>query len=345
MTDTSIDWDKLAKQLGTSVDGAHQAAEKYESEVNSAGINMSLSQVAATMSNDAGVAPSQASLREGAEQFYGYSAEQWQKLSPKQKADQIKSYVVSPDSAPDFSPGTVKQVDAAAADPKSAKSASSAKDQAKETKQIESEIAGGPWSKLSEGVIKEYESALTPTIAAVSGSTGPAAENSAVNQALAEVGTSSIGGAGQGWLQSQVNAGTAGAAPVTAAEQAYGKQYAASAGPITKALAAYGQANELEVSTAPESAWLTALASHITSNLSYYGEIPTASVGSIPAGVVEALEQSGGYGGSTQGLEPLTDLQVKGGQVTIPKGASAATASSALAQGGTIPSAGVSAGS
>lgn len=228
--------------------------------------------------------------------------------------------------------------------PKTAKKAA-APSSAAETKDIEQEIDSGPWAKLSESLIKQYDSALAPVTAAVSGSTNTAGQADAANQALASLGLSSGSNAGQ-WLESNLGAANANAAPVSQAMNAYGSQYAAEAGPITKALTAYGQANELEVSTAPEQSWLNALASHITSNLSYYGEVPTGAVSSLPGGLVEALQQSGGYPGSTgAGLTPLSSLSVdETGQVKAPK-ATASTSASAALGGGTVPGAGTNAGS
>jgi hypothetical protein len=207
---------------------------------------------------------------------------------------------------------------------------------AQQTKDIEKEIASGPWAKLSESLVKQYQSDLAPVTAAVSGSTNAAGQAGAASQALASLDLAPNSSAGQ-WLESNLGAANANAAPVTAAMNAYGAQYAAEAGPITKALQAYGQANELEVSTAPEQSWLNALASHITSNLSYYGEVPEAAIGSIPSGIATALQQSGGYPNTSQsGLVPLNDLGTNSAGQTVAKG----NASSALEQtnvGGTIP--------
>jgi hypothetical protein len=207
-----------------------------------------------------------------------------------------------------------------------------------ETRDIEKEISSGPWAKLSQALVKQYDQALAPTEAAVSGSTNATGQADAANQALASLGLSS-GSSGAQWLESNLGAANANAAPVSQAMSQYGAQYAAEAGPITKALTAYGQANELEVSTAPEQSWLNALASHITSNLSYYGEVPTSAIGSgITGPIAEALQQSGGYPGSTgSGLTPLSGLtEDSAGNVTVPK-ASKSTASAALSGGGSVP--------
>ena len=121
--------------------------------------------------------------------------------------------------------------------------------------------------------------------------------------------------------------------------QAMGAQFGANQGPISNALAAYANANELMVSTAPASAWLSALQSHITSNLSYYGEVPKAAVGSIPPAVASALSQSGGYPGSAStGLVPLSGL-VPGAKASTTAGVPGVTGATGglIAPGTTVP--------
>jgi len=80
---------------------------------------------------------------------------------------------------------------------------------------------------------------------------------------------------------------------------AEGQTYAQEAGPITQAITQWGADNAISEMTAPEQAWLSALGSHITSNLSYYGQVPAAAVSGLPASVTTALKESGGYPGST----------------------------------------------
>jgi len=162
-----------------------------------------------------------------------------------------------------------------------------------------------------------------------------------MGSALASLGLSPGSSAGQ-WLASQGAAANAMTAPVAQAMGAEASQYAAEAAPISKAIQAYGQANALQDITAPEASWLNALATHVTSNLSYYGEIPTADVPVLQQapGVVSALEQAGGYAAGTtgSGLTPLNALSVNPqGQVQVNKATGAL--GSALAGGGTIPAA------
>lgn len=294
---------------------------------------------AVTGSSSAPESPDQAQLREGAQHFHDLSGTEWAKLTPEEKAQNIYSYINSSDT-PVFSSQTfagVKNEEKKALPPPTKQS----QDQA--TTALEKQIAAGPWSQLGQALVKQYQEEETPTAAAVSGSTGPQAEKDAASQALASLGLSPSSGAGS-WLSSQMGAANANAAPVQQAMAQEGAQYAAEATPISKALAAYGQSNELALATAPENAWLSALTSHVTSNLSYYGNIPSAAVSSIPAGVIEALQQSGGYpgaGGSQGGgLTPLSSLKVSNGQVTqAPSTAGAGSVST-----GVIPGAGTNAG-
>jgi hypothetical protein len=201
-------------------------------------------------------------------------------------------------TAPKKAPETKKQKAAAAtktADEKALKA------------QIQS-VQDSPWTQLSNALTKQYAQAETPTAALVSGSEGNTAEAGAANQALASLGLSSSSPAGS-WLSAQTQAAEATAAPVSQAMAQEGAQYAAEAKPIESALAAGGQGNALETETAPEASWLQALASHVQSNLSYYGLVPTASLPSLTPGVSEALKLSGGYGGSAgSGTTPIQNV-------------------------------------
>jgi len=182
--------------------------------------------------------------------------------------------------------------------------------------QREAAIANSPWAKLMRGLEQTYQAEEVPVAAAISGSGTVPAQNAAMNQALALAGGSPSGAAFLSNAQAQANAATA---PVQAAMAQQGAQYAAEQGPISRALAAYGNANELMLQTAPESAWLSALASHVTSNLSYYGEVPKSVVSGLPSSLVTAMQQTGGYPGQAgQGLVPLSSLKpTAGGGVTI----------------------------
>lgn len=226
-----------------------------------------------------------------------------------------------------------KEEEAAAAkeDAKQAAAATAAKNTAAEEAQIK-EVQNSPWTQLSNALTNEYQQEETPVAAAISGSTGNAAEAGAANQALASLGLSSSSPAGQ-WLSSQTAAADATAAPVENAMAQEGAQYASEQGPITKALQAYGQANALDVQTAPEASWLNALSSHITSNLSYEGVVPTAALSSLSPSVATALQKSGGYlGTSGAGTTPLQNI---GANATDTGSKAIANASAALTSSGT----------
>lgn len=211
--------------------------------------------------------------------------------------------------------------------------------EAAQTKATEAEIAAvnnSPWTKLGNALASQFQQAETPVAAAISGQGIGTAQEGAAGQALASLGLSPSSSAGQ-WLSSQTAAAQQTAAPVAQAMAQEGAQYRAEEGPISAALAAYGQANALEVQTAPESAWLNALASHITSNLSYQGVVPKAALSSFSPSVAEALQQSGGYiGTSGAGTVPVQDI------TKAPGGGSEALAgagSSLTAGAGVIPGA------
>jgi hypothetical protein len=178
---------------------------------------------------------------------------------------------------------------------------SAATKQSAEQKALQNQIQqveNSPWTKLGNALAQQYQQTETPVVAAISGSGNAAAENASASNALGLLGLSPSSGAGQ-WLQSQTAAAEQNAAPVQQAMAQEGAQYAAQAGPISQAIQAYGQANALADITAPESAWLNALSSHITSNLSYQGYVPVAAESSLNPAVLEALKQSGGYPGAT----------------------------------------------
>ena len=192
---------------------------------------------------------------------------------------------------------------------------SAAQKQADATKAYEQQIQqveNNPWTRMANSLANEAQSVFAQINPAASGATGVGAQAGAANQALASLGLSSGSSPGQ-WLSSQTQAAQATAAPVNAAMAAEGAQYAAEQGPITKAIQNWGQANAIQDITAPEASWLNALASHVTSNLSYYGQVPTAALPSLSPDVAAALQQSGGYGGAAgAGITPIQNIVPSG---------------------------------
>jgi hypothetical protein len=248
----------------------------------------------------------QTAAREQAQSMFGLSSSEWAGLSAADKSQLVKDAKVQGPSAAS----------------------------------IEKQIASDPWSQLQSALVDQYKSAQAPVSAAVSGLSGPTAEAAAGNQALASLGLSPSSAAGS-WLSSQMAAANATDQPLTQAMNAYGNAYNAQAQPVESALTNLGQANAMAVATAPEQSWLSALGSHVTSNLSYYGAIPNASIAGLPAPLVSALQQSGGYGGSMAGLTPLQSLtpNLETGGVSAPAKTSATTAATGILGGGTVPTA------
>lgn len=237
----------------------------------------------------------------------------------------------------------------AAAKQEQAKQAAAAKSAAEKAalKTQVQEVQQSPWTQLGDALAQQYQQAEAPAASLISGAQTVPGQNQASQTALALLGEGG-GSADAATLGAWAGAANAATAPVAQAEAAEGAQYSAEAGPITKALQAYGQANAQEVETAPEATWLQALASHVTSNLSYYGSVPTADVGVLQQapGVAQALQQAGGYGGQTgSGLTPLQDIQVQNGKVSVSKNPSAGVGSPGAVSSATAPAAGVSAGS
>lgn len=252
-------------------------------------------------------------------------------FAPGQPMSRIANWLVQ------GTPFQPKAAPPAPAKPK-AKAAAAKPDPAAQAAAMEKAIANSPWNQMMQAVEKTYAAEEAPVQAAISGAGTVPGQNQAINMALGLTGAGQAGAAFLGNAQAQANAATA---PVTAAMRAMGTQFAANQGPISNALAAYANANALMTETAPASAWLSALQSHITSNLSYYGEVPKAAVGSIPPAVASALSQSGGYPGSaTTGLVPLSSLTPNAaGGVGVAPGATSAGLPGATG-GLTIPSTG-----
>ena len=267
-----------------------------------------------------------------------------------------KQYKTAPNAAyvPDPGTGEPMRVDASGANAallvNPAQEEASAKDwagkqaakKASEARQASYEnyiqqIANSPWTTAANALTSTMTADLQAVAPATTGSTGPAAENAAASQGLGMLGLSPSSSAGQ-WLSSQTAAAQANAAPVAAAMQAEGQTYANMAGPITNAITQWGQDNAITNMTAPEASWLSALASHVTSNLAYQSGVPKADIGGLPYPVVQAIQQSGGAPGSVgSGLVPIQDIGKGQGQssvVTTPTGGIGSPATAAGVPGG-----------
>jgi hypothetical protein len=243
-----------------------------------------------------------------------------------------------PSSGTDTSLLEHPQAEEASAKQYAAKQKANAAQKARE-QQYESEIkqiTTNPWATAADTLASSFTKDLAAVGADVSGTSAPGAQAGAASSALASLGLSPQSPAAQ-WLNSQTAAAQATAAPVAGAMNAESQTYANAAGPISAAITQWGQDNAISEITAPEQAWLSALASHVTSNLSYQGQVPTADVPSIPTPVAQALQKSGGYPGSTAaGLTALQNI-VPGGGGTSTVGTSSSALTGAGAPGIVAP--------
>ncbi len=177
--------------------------------------------------------------------------------------------------------------------------------------QIEQEIEQNPWNQLGQQLVSQLQAEQAPVTQALSGQLTQPATASAEQQALAATGVSPTSSASQ-WLQGEISQGNANDAPLQQAMAAYGQAYTQGQQGVDTALANLGTANALGVQTAPEQTWLTDLASHVQSNLAYYGQIPTSAAQNLPPALLYYLQQSGTGGAGGSGVEQLSGISVPG---------------------------------
>jgi hypothetical protein len=203
------------------------------------------------------------------------------------------------------------------------KQAAAEQKQAAALKQQLTEVASSPWTTAANALSQSFQADLQAVQPDISGAAIPAAQTSAASGAAADLGLSSMS-PGAAWLAQGASDAQAQTQGVAGAMNAEGQAYANAAGPISKAITQWGQDNAIQSMTAAQGVFANALASHVQSNISYYGGIAPAQVAEIkemPA-IVEAFQQSGG-GTSGSGLTPLTSIKVSPtGQVNVPSGAS-----------------------
>lgn len=199
-------------------------------------------------------------------------------------------------------------------------------------------IADSPFTKLMDTVQAQYQTAQQAASAASSPSAVQQATQGAFSTALTSLsGTPSVlGGTPSAWLSQNLAAGQKATQGLTSAISAVGQAEAAQAGPIDQALKALGQGNALGVMTASTDAWLNAVASHILSNMGYYGQVPSAISGKLPSSIGEALSLYGGEAGGA-GVIPVQELTTKGAYTTVKRGATGRVKTTALSTGGTVP--------
>jgi len=181
---------------------------------------------------------------------------------------------------------------------------------------MEKAIANSPWQQMMNAVEQTFRAQEVPVVSAMGGGATVPMQNQAINQAIQLAG----GGAdAQGFLQGAQKTANAVNAPVQAAWNQEAAQYQANQGPISNALAAYANANEIMTAAAPQSAWLSALAQHATSDVTYYGGVPPSAISSLSPAVVNAMKQQAKY---PQGV-PFSQLNVSpAGTVSLARGAS-----------------------
>ncbi len=188
-----------------------------------------------------------------------------------------------------------------------------------------------PFEQLAQGLVSQLQAEQAPVEQAVSGADTAPATSNAVNQALADAGLSPGSSAGQ-WLNANVAQANQNDQPMAQAMQAYGQAYTQGQGKVDTALTQLGQSSDLGVQSAPEQTWLTDLASHIQSNLAYYGQIPSGSAETLPPAILYYLQQSGTGGAGNSGTKQLSQLTVPGEHTA----ASAVPSISSAAPGSTI---------
>jgi hypothetical protein len=182
-------------------------------------------------------------------------------------------------------------------------------------KQYEQEVESSPMNQILQAVAKQYAVAQQAAQPAASGALSAPATQGAWAEALQSLAGApgTLGETPSAWLGQNLATAAKTTAPLQGAMSNYGAALQAEQAPIVANLNALGQGLGAEDVTAGASAWLNALASHVTSNLSYYGQIPKAAVPSLPSSVAQALQKSGGYlGGTAKGLVSLGSLTTKG---------------------------------
>lgn len=219
---------------------------------------------------------------------------------------------------------------------------------AQRTAALQKQVATSPWTVMGDYLAQQYQQAagaaqgLMDPYAGGANSKNAEMAGAATQNALALTGLSPSSSAA-GWLGQQQAAASAVDAPVAAAMGQEAGVYAKEAGPISAAVQAFGQANALGEITAPEASWLNALATHITSNLSYYGEVPTAALPTFEANPAlgTAIQQSGGYGGAGgAGLTPVASVPTLAGTRRNPNATALAGIGTGPGALGTVPTAG-----
>jgi hypothetical protein len=178
----------------------------------------------------------------------------------------------------------------------------------------------------TQGLVNTLNSEMAPLEKAMSGLDTGAAETSANNVALSAAGVPAGSSAAQ-WLNSETAQANANDTPMMQAMNAYANVVSAGQTTVDSALTNLGEANKIGIETASAAPWLSALGSHLQSNIAYSGQIPTSLAGGIPDWLKYYLSQSGGPagGGSQESLSTLA-AGLGGPGTGVPKQAGAGAA-------------------
>jgi hypothetical protein len=178
-------------------------------------------------------------------------------------------------------------------------------------------IAANPFNQMGQGLVADEKNLEAPLENAMSGGLTAPGTSNAVATALSAAGLSPGSPAAQ-WLNANISQANAADAPMAQAMQQYGQAFGQGDAGVQSALANMGQANALANTVAPEQQWLQSLATHIQSNLNYYGTIPNWAVGSgsqaLPPALQYYLQQTGT--GQATGTTPLQNITVPGAPKT-----------------------------
>jgi hypothetical protein len=264
-------WQQLATALGISIPKAHQDIANLQSGAEALGQNESVGQLIQQAIAKAGAAPSQTKLREGAQNYGGYTSKQWAALSPEDKAQAINEYVNDPNTQV-FSPGTIKTAEAnvkAGGAPTPLPGPGTAAKTAPQS----------PYEELANSLANMYLQQVNQLEPLISGQGiyGPGGQTAQAVQGASQM----VPGAA-GWLGQQAAAEGQASKPLQAAMGQVGNAQAAGALNVVPAIANTGLANTEYLQSAPYQQILSELANETayraaSSGASAFGSSPLAS--------------------------------------------------------------------
>lgn len=306
-------WQQLADAMGVTVPQAHQQIEHDKSMLAEIGQHPSTNDLIQQIMKAGGANPSQTQLREGAEQYGAYNAQEWAALSPQEKAQAIQQYIQDPNTQY-FSPGTQKRVEAEAKSPLGAGVDKPLPDPAKAA----ASIPESPYQELAQALASEYLNQVNQLMPLTSGS-ALFGQGGLTNQVVGEAASMIPGGGG--WLQQQAAAEQKAAAPLQAAMSQVGEAQAQGAIPYAGAIANTGTANTAYLEAAPWQQILSELASETaykaasTQGAAAFGLTPQ----NTPAFLNQILQSHGLTGtAALGGLQPVGKAAAGGQKSSVP---------------------------